>query len=272
MDSREPKLPVDHLLFVDEEDVSRESREEWVRNHQKRLQDALNMAMKNTEKEALRRKARSDKTANAMALQVGARVFLRNHSIRGRNKIQDAWEETPYKVIDRPEPEGNTYVIEALNGTDTVKVVHRNNLLDSKELVQDEAGTTEDEEDNPNEEKEEQSHKDRPDLEEELEVGYMERPMDAEVEPEEMEVVNQPELQRGRDDIETAPDIIVEPPRRSSRRTAGQHSNPHNLPQSTVQEMSSNPLSQPLPPIDPEVLAHLAKTQMLLAQALMANK
>ena len=48
-----------------------------------------------------------------ISLPVGCRVFVK---IRGRSKMQDNWEEETYRVLDRPNPEGNVYVVTLLNG------------------------------------------------------------------------------------------------------------------------------------------------------------
>lgn len=131
---REPRLPVDCLLGLDGND-------NWVSIHQERLSDALNAAAERTKKEALRRQRLSDKKVNDSGLKIGTCVFVRNRSEKGRHKIQDVWNSTPYKVIGRPDPTGNVYVIEPLEGNGTIKTVNRAELLDSKLIVDDVLGT-----------------------------------------------------------------------------------------------------------------------------------
>jgi len=107
---REPTLPVDHLLGS----VSQVEGEcaEWITEHQERLEQAFRLASERTEREALRRQARNNLKATDTSLPVGARVFLRNR-VTGRNKMQDVWNATPYKVIRRLDT-GNTYVVTPL--------------------------------------------------------------------------------------------------------------------------------------------------------------
>ena len=61
-------------------------------------------------------------------------------------------------------------------------------------------------------------------------------------------------------------DEVEKPVRRSNRKNAGQHSNPHNVPKSIIQQQSSDVFIQPK--VDPEVLANISRTQLLLAQML----
>jgi transposase InsO family protein len=132
---REPRLPIDCALSTKQEFEEVENTDEWVAEHYRRLRAAFQSAVANTEKEALRRKTRADSVANASELPVGARVFVKNLSIRGRTKIQDRWKEIPYRVIDRPDPNGNVYMVEPLDGDGKTKMLHRTHLLDARCLV-----------------------------------------------------------------------------------------------------------------------------------------
>ena len=134
---REPTLPVDHMLGS----VSHVEGEcsEWITEHQERLEKAFRLASVRTEKEALRRQARSNLKATDTSLTVGARVYLRNR-VKGRNKMQDVWNATPHKVIRRLDTE-NTYVVVplvALPGEEeSRKTVHRNDILHATQLADD---------------------------------------------------------------------------------------------------------------------------------------
>lgn len=97
---REPRLPVDHLLDVGEEE-SNFSVDDWVTSHHYRLREAFRLGGSRTEKEALRRARVHNSRARPSDVPVGARVFMRNRGIKGRNKIQDAYDDKPYKVVNR---------------------------------------------------------------------------------------------------------------------------------------------------------------------------
>lgn len=131
---RDPILPVDHILGIEGEQP--EESEEWVSTHHQRLKLAFQLAQTMTEKEALRRRERLNRNTEDTTLSVGTRVFLRNR-VLGRNKIQDAWDSVPYKVSARPNPDGNIYVVEPLEGDGKQKVLHRRDLLDSRHLAAD---------------------------------------------------------------------------------------------------------------------------------------
>ncbi|KAK3090574.1 hypothetical protein FSP39_012793 [Pinctada imbricata] len=130
MFGREPILPVDLMLGTTFE--MNESDDEWVKAHYNKLSDAFKKACERTEREALKRQDRVNKTADDMPISIGSRVFLRNHP-KGRNKIQDAWGSTPYRVIEILG--NNVYVLEPLTGNGSQRTVNRREILDSKILV-----------------------------------------------------------------------------------------------------------------------------------------
>ena len=129
---REPRLPVDHLLGFRREEDDDPELDQWVADHHVRMQHAFQ------KQEALLRQQRYNETARDEDLHVGARVFLRNRSIKGRNKIQDVWDNRPYKVVRRPNPTGHVYIVAPLDGEGTEKTLNRKDLLDSRALVLDE--------------------------------------------------------------------------------------------------------------------------------------
>ncbi|PIK42573.1 Transposon Ty3-I Gag-Pol polyprotein [Apostichopus japonicus] len=104
---REPTLPIDHLLGI-------ESDETWMADHHQRLRTALDIAASNIEKEAQRRQEKHGQPAPNTSLPIGARVYTRNRKVKGRNKIQDFWDDIPHKVIYRPYPDGNVMSLNPL--------------------------------------------------------------------------------------------------------------------------------------------------------------
>lgn len=272
---REPRMPVDHLLGTD--DTEEYQSHEWIAEHYERLREAFKQAASNTEKEALRRKAYADQRANANDLPIGARVFLKNLSHRGRHKIQDRWLEAPYQVVDRPDPVGNVYAVEPLNDDGPRKVIHRTHLLDARQLVGDihteqpvtkdrsEAVANDNTNETPDDEDLEFWH--IPDTpiplaQESDETDSEESSSDLDVTepiiPVQVEVANP--VVRGDPVVVEAVEPTVS--RRSNRCTAGKHSNPHNLPRSTIKEQVVTSS------VDPNVLSSVLQTQALLTQML----
>ena len=104
MFGRQPRLPVDHLLNVHDEegDGGGCSIGEWVESHQKHLTMAFHMAARKTEAAAEARQAHYNKTTRENPIPVGATVLKKRHH-HGRHKIQDDWDATPYIVVARPD-------------------------------------------------------------------------------------------------------------------------------------------------------------------------
>ena len=62
-----------------------------------------------------------------MPLADGERMYRRKRGILRRNKIQDAWDDTVYRVISR-QGTNDVYVITPVNGSDVQHTLHRSSL------------------------------------------------------------------------------------------------------------------------------------------------
>ena len=126
MFGREARLPVDLLLGKDEE--VDENLSDWLATHQTRLRDAYQRAGEHLKQQAEKRQDQHlDKEYN-IPIQKGQLVYLRNH-VRGRNKIQDAWDSTLYKVVEIPKDNlVSVYTVEPVDSPGETKKVHRSNL------------------------------------------------------------------------------------------------------------------------------------------------
>ena len=129
---REPRLPVDHLLGVDFDDF--ENSDDWVTEHRKRLRAAWILAESNSEKSAEKRREVHDKKSTPCAIDIGTKVLIRNH-VQGRNKMQDVWKPEPYIIIEKLQD--NVYKVRSLDNYGETKVLHRKEILDTKESFQD---------------------------------------------------------------------------------------------------------------------------------------
>lgn len=102
MFGREPQLPVDFILGTDQEDPSQETPEEWVRQHQESLRVVHDHVRLQLEAKAEKRNQKHNQQVTDPGLEEGELVYLRNHQVRGRNKIQDLWHSCLYRVVNRP--------------------------------------------------------------------------------------------------------------------------------------------------------------------------
>ena len=213
-----PRLPID-LLLQGEEESTVSNMDEWIVGHRERMENARQLALANIQQKADERKQRHDKKAADWNLPVGTKVLLRNR-VLGRNKIQDCWDSLPYVVVNRKD---NVYAVKSADGIGPTKHVNRINLkayADVRHAVDD------------REVQEEVTDSDS-------EESYVE------VEPEETEDTLSPPqdlelpVQSSRSDRvvgtkKTSTSGRKPALRRSSRATAGRHSNPHNAPRSAV--------------------------------------
>uniref|UniRef100_A0A674N2L7 Integrase catalytic domain-containing protein n=1 Tax=Takifugu rubripes TaxID=31033 RepID=A0A674N2L7_TAKRU len=124
MFGREPRLPVDFLLGRVENPVEGEIHE-WVEEHQTRLQLAFEGARERLRVVAERRKRNHDQHVRDLPLVVGQLVWLRNHGLRGRRKIQDLWGPTVYRILRAPQDGASVYTIAPTDDQTKVQRVHR---------------------------------------------------------------------------------------------------------------------------------------------------
>ncbi|KAL2104397.1 hypothetical protein ACEWY4_001265 [Coilia grayii] len=101
---------------------------DWVLEHRGRLQVAFEGARDRIELATRLRQERHDQKISDHPLAEGQVVYLRNTSVRGRSKIQDAWSPTRYVVLKVPTPGGCVYSIAPQGQPDAVRHVHRSML------------------------------------------------------------------------------------------------------------------------------------------------
>ena len=133
---QQPKLPIDLLLSSREHADGQPNCDSWVKQHQQRLRAAAEVSRSKQLEKSERRCERNQERANDKGIAVGTRVLLRNR-VPGRNKIGDHWQATPYKVTARPHD--NVYEVQLADGTGPKKRVTRTEVLDTREIVPEEA-------------------------------------------------------------------------------------------------------------------------------------
>ncbi|CAI5692446.1 unnamed protein product [Oreochromis niloticus] len=127
MFGRDPRLPIDFLLGRVQDPVPGEVQD-WVAEHQARLMVAFEGARARLSLAADRRKERHDQRVHPVPLKVGQLVYLRDHSARGRHKIQDLWSSVVYQVLRAPQENGAVYTIAPVGDLEKVRHVHRDML------------------------------------------------------------------------------------------------------------------------------------------------
>lgn len=227
MFGRSPDLPIDHLL----RGGTGEKRgggmvETWVIEHQHKLQQAYRLTQRRMQSMA-RQRQRQQGVIQDASLNPGDLVYLRNRRVRGRNKIQDVWEDLPHCVLERLDPDKAVYKVVPVDQSRPPKNVHRLELrrcgpLQKEPVLSREHQGTDSSTSMVPSESEEDWEELRVVVQENLSLG-VERSVE--------------EVSSGDDEklITTETDSTV---RRSQRATAGQHSNPFREPRS-VQGMEA---------------------------------
>lgn len=275
-----PHLPIDALLGQEQE---KDDKPDWLVVHQERLQEAHARARECAERKAAERVAQQQERVYCPPVDVGQLVYLR-YRPPGRNKIQDAWAATVYKVVD---VQGVTYAVEPLEGG-PVKRVHRSNLrpcvgprpmprrrhhtaspvdeptwsLESEMELMDPEFVLVEEVGNPVAEQvetldpenldlmtdESESHLAESVVEDEDILGWEINDAESINLPNEESEVRPVPAPRKRKEGNARVDTPIPPPRRSQRTTAGTNKNPFNLPRSACRAVSLSPdvLSQVL--------------------------
>ncbi|XP_016300864.1 uncharacterized protein LOC107657336 [Sinocyclocheilus anshuiensis] len=150
MFGQEPQLPIDFLLGRVPEPATG-SIHSWVVEHRRRLQVAFEGARERLKAAAARRKRQHDQYVRDLPLSEGQLVYLRDHVVQGRHKIQDLWSSVIYQVVHSPEEGGVMYTIAPITDLGKVRRVHRSLLKAcvQKEVlpVDQSAGVVENQED-----------------------------------------------------------------------------------------------------------------------------
>ncbi len=128
MFGRAPFHLIDQLFNTPQSSKARTTHEEWIKQHRINMQNSYELAFRRIEQKAKQRKTKHDQKAKDCNLDIGSLVFLRNR-VKGRNKIQDTWDSTSYKVLSRIDG-GNAYIVQK-DGDDSSKhrTVNRVDLL-----------------------------------------------------------------------------------------------------------------------------------------------
>ncbi|XP_038062329.1 uncharacterized protein LOC119732798 [Patiria miniata] len=123
---RTARLPQHLTLGVDHHQLGGVNAQPYVKRHANQLDLARKIAVANLDKAVKTRTAAYEKDVFERPLSTGEYVLVRNRSRRGRAKIQNFWEETPYLVVGQPFEGQPVYEVRNLAGLK--KVLHRSEL------------------------------------------------------------------------------------------------------------------------------------------------
>ena len=254
----EARLPIDSMLAVT---LDRDHKD-WLTKHAHRLKEMRELANERMIKKAKQRQKTYNKTAKENDIEIGETVYKRNR-VKGRNKIQDYWAPTPYTVIDKCD---NLYTIQGANGR--TEKINRMNLLREKrnngtpeyiitefmEVIETDAkdyntDVASDKNSNPiieeNNETDDQSDTEQKNDDKER-ANDSNTLVDEDIDTDDQSSAGEGINNQGNDNKQSDnndgsannDDSKPEPPpvvlRRSTRVTAGKHTNPYHLPKSAI--------------------------------------
>ena len=126
---RAPRLPVDLLFETPRSKKSKDYRA-YVNDWKKSMQEAYEIARKNTKKAADHNKKQHDKKTRSTVLQQGDRVLVRNLSERGGpGKLRAYWEDEIHIVIRHFGDNSPVYEVKPEKGAGKTRILHRTMLL-----------------------------------------------------------------------------------------------------------------------------------------------
>ena len=128
MFGRHPRLAIDAFLGIRSSE-ERKSHQDYADKLKNRLSDAYKRASEEAAHKGEKYKHYYDKGIRHSVLEAGDRVLVKKVGIKGKHKLADIWESTPYVVISQPMPDIPLYMVKKENSTNKPKPLHRNMLL-----------------------------------------------------------------------------------------------------------------------------------------------
>ena len=129
MFGREPLLPIDVEFGVCTPDIAAVTTHKYVEKLKNKMKWAFKKAADISLKESARQKRYYDKKIKCSQLKTGDIVLVRQKGFKGKHKIQDKWENTPYKVVEQKGPHLPMFLVENTENPTKTKVLHRNMLF-----------------------------------------------------------------------------------------------------------------------------------------------
>ena len=129
MFGRQPRLAVDVLLDLQDDEGRQTSYSKYVTDLQDRLKATYTLVSENIESKGVKAKDRYDKKVRGAVPDIGDDVLVRLVGLQGKHKLADKWEPDTYRIVDRPKPNMPVYVVQKTSGQGRRRTLHRNMLL-----------------------------------------------------------------------------------------------------------------------------------------------
>ena len=130
MFGRHPRLSLDAFLGLSPNHLSARQQTKYARKLWERLAFAYRAAEKAAQKSSAKHRSPYDMKARHSTLQEGDRVLVKNVGLRGKRKIADRWEKTPYIVKSQLNPYIPMYEVQSdIPRACKTRLLHRNLLL-----------------------------------------------------------------------------------------------------------------------------------------------
>ena len=129
MFGREPRLPIDLAFNIHPPLEKKQPISKYIENLKNKIRLSYDLAQKNIRKSQERQKEHYDMKVRGATVQPGDRVLVKIVAFDGRHKIADRWEEDPYIIISKPNPDIPVFKVKKENGEGRERVLHRNLLF-----------------------------------------------------------------------------------------------------------------------------------------------
>ena len=128
MFGRHPRLAIDAFLGIRSSE-ERKSHQDYVDKLKDRMADAYQNASEEARQKGRKYKRYYDHGVRYSVLEPGDRVLVKKVGIKGKHKLADIWEASPYFVKSQPMPDIPVYLVQKENSTNKPRTLHRNMLL-----------------------------------------------------------------------------------------------------------------------------------------------
>lgn len=132
MFGRQPRLPVDISFGLDntkQTNGEKQPMSSYVSYLKNRLEKAHELTLKATKTAQEKQKTCYDKRVRGNNIEVGDRVLVKILAFDGKHKLSNEWEEHPYIIPSKPNPDIPVFIVQKENGEGRQRNLHRNLLL-----------------------------------------------------------------------------------------------------------------------------------------------